>query len=179
MVSFFLLSFSGKLHSLLSLHLRSCKTWPFCNKLSNTYGNYSIWKRQYFLPQCIITRHGLERALAFSSIYSYFIKSSGRASEDEKHSTQLDLGVQRCRDLQQKSRDARREGFPLLVLDALPRRCLLLKAALWIFVNSQPQSARSHVKHFLISTPSEEIKNNNCSTYFLLKRRCRECCQTL
>lgn len=49
-VSIFLLTFIENLHSLQSLHLGSCEAWPFCNKLSNTPGSFTIWKKQYFPP---------------------------------------------------------------------------------------------------------------------------------
>lgn len=123
MVSISLLTFNKNLHSVLSLHFCTCVTWPFLNKLSNTPGRFGIWKKQYIFPYWTITRHSLEKALACSSIYSYFIKrSGGGACLGGWKNTQrwLIWGVQRCGDHKQMLRHS--EGrFSSLLFDALCR----------------------------------------------------------
>lgn len=123
MVSISLLTFNKNLHSVLSLHFCTCVTWPFLNKLSNTPGRFGIWKKQYFFPYWTITRHSLEKALACSSIYSYFIKRSGggaRLGGWKNTQRWLIWGVQRCGDHKQMLRHS--EGrFSSLLFDALCR----------------------------------------------------------
>ena len=88
----------------------SCESWPFRKKLSNTPGNFSIWKRQYFFtPTALLP--GLERACSW--IHSYFIKNStgGEPWRMKKHPRCLIWGLSPV-GIINRSCDIRERRFP-------------------------------------------------------------------